>query len=125
MRRIFSFSFCIFSFFALLVLSSAPVLAADAWDKTSLSTAFTGLSTSSIDDIIKNLADWLLYIVGFISIIAFIIAGIQYLMAGANEDMAEHAKKTMLWAIIGTIVAISGLVFIYAADHFLNGSTTI
>lgn len=123
MRRISSLLTISSAFIATFAVSPATVLA-DAWDKDALSSTFSGLSTSTIDEIIKNFALWILYIVGFVSIISFAISGIQYFLAGANEEMAERAKKTMLWSIIGTIVAISGLVFIYAADAFLNAGGT-
>jgi hypothetical protein len=66
--------------------------------------------------------DWLLAIFGFIAIIAFVISGLQYLLATGDEHMAETAKRNMQYSIIGVIVALSGWVIIKAIDTALSGS---
>jgi len=95
------------------------------WNPGELHSIFPGLSIQPIQDIIENLVQWFLYIIGFLAIIAFIVSAIQYFMAGADEDMAKKAKSSMLYAIIGVIVALSGLVIIYAIDTILNAGGSI
>ena len=75
-----------------------------------------------VSDLIRNLMLWLLYIVGFVAIIAFVVSGIQYLLAGANEEMAKKAKENMQYAIIGVIVALSALIIIRAIQSVLSGA---
>ncbi len=65
---------------------------------------------------------WLLYIVGFVAIIAFVVSGIQYLLAGASEEMAKQAKANMQYAIIGVVVALSALIIIRAIQGVLSGA---
>ncbi len=84
----------------------------------------TGLSDMSIRDLLQKFMYWLLLIVGMIAIIAFVIAGIQYLASAGDEKLAEKGKQNMLNAIIGIIVALSGLVVINAISSFLSTSTT-
>lgn len=82
----------------------------------------TGLSDASLFFIIRNLMNWLLAIFGMLAIIAFVISGIQYLLAAGDESMAETAKNNMKFAIIGVVVALAGWVIIMAISDLLSGS---
>ena len=77
-----------------------------------------------MDVIVKGLMKWFLVFVGFISIIAFIIAGILYLTAAGDEKQIGTAKTAMKWSIVGVIVALMGYVVILAVDYWLNGSSS-
>lgn len=77
-------------------------------------TAAKGLNNESIFAIISRLMNWLLGLVGVLAVIAFVISGILYLTAAGNEEQAEKAKEVMLYAIIGLVVALIGLVVVNA-----------
>lgn len=47
-----------------------------------------------------------LAVMGVTAVVFIIVGGIQMLLAGGNEDQIGKAKKTIMWAIIGLIVAI-------------------
>lgn len=81
-----------------------------------------GLSEMKVSDLIQNFMLWLLYIVGFVAIIAFVISGLQYLLSAGNEKMAEKAKANMQYAIIGVVVALSALIIIRAIQGVLSGA---
>lgn len=81
----------------------------------------TGLSRAPVYDILFNFVWWLLAILGLIGIIAFVISGMQYLLSAGNEEMVKTAKNSMKYSIIGMIVALSGLVIIFAIDAALRG----
>lgn len=80
----------------------------------------TGLSEKPLDQIIKNLMQWMLGIFGFIAIIAFVVSGIQYLTSAGDEKSLETAKRNVKWSIVGVIVALSGFLIIQAIDAMLN-----
>lgn len=82
----------------------------------------TGLSKTPIADILLNLMKWMLYLFGFLAIIAFVISGIQYLAAAGNMNMIETAKRNMNYSIIGIIVALAGVVILVAIDTLLKGT---
>lgn len=84
----------------------------------------TGLSEAPVQDILVALASWLLTIVGIIALIAFVISGLQYLLASGDEGMIETAKRHMTWSIVGVVVALSGVVIIQAIDALLQGQST-
>ena len=79
----------------------------------------TGLSDKSVYDVMVSIMQWLLYIVGTIAVIAFVISGIQYLTAAGSEDQIEIAKRNMKWSIVGIAVALSGLVIVFFVSNLL------
>jgi hypothetical protein len=83
----------------------------------------TGLSSDSVLALLTSFMYWLLGIFGMLGIIAFVISGVQYLAATADEKMAEEAKRNMRYSAIGIIVALSAFIIITAIDQALLGST--
>jgi len=50
-------------------------------------------------------------LVGTVSVLMFVISGVEYALSAGNENAAQHAPKRMLWGSIGIlIVGISELV---------------
>jgi hypothetical protein len=84
----------------------------------------TGLPDTKIEDILFNFMQWILAIFGFLAIITFVIAGIQYFMAAGNPDVAKKAKNHMVYSIIGILVALSGYIVILAVAGFLAGDSS-
>ncbi len=106
--------------FALLLM---PTLANAQWKTDGLPNAKNSeLPQGSIIGIIQTAMNWLLAILGFIGIIAFVIAGILYLTAAGDEKKVGTAKSAMTAAITGIIVALIGFVIIQAVNTFLQGS---
>jgi ABC-type cobalamin transport system permease subunit len=86
--------------------------------------AGTGLPSNSIFKIIQSIMNWLLALVGIFGVIGFAIAGILYLTAAGDEDRINTAKKAMMYAIIGVIVALVGLVALKAAESMLGANSS-
>jgi len=80
-----------------------------------------GLPSGSIYDIVYNVLFWILGIFGVLAVIGFVIAGIMYIVSSGNEDTMKKAKSAMIYSIIGVVVALSGLVIVYAVDRALRG----
>lgn len=97
--------------------SAAPDLLADVKNK--------GLPdpAGGIKAIATNLLKWLLEIVGVLALIAFVVSGTQYLLASADEKLAEKAKQNMTYSVIGVIVVLSSLVIIKALDAILSAKS--
>lgn len=81
----------------------------------------TGLPDTAIEQILFTFMQWLFGIFGFLAIITFLIAGIQYFMAAGNPDTAKKAKQNIIYSIIGIVVALSGFIIITAISNFLEG----
>ncbi len=78
-----------------------------------------------IAQIISNLFSWILAIFSVLAIIAFIISGIQYLMAAGDEGLAETAKHNATNAVIGIIIGLSGFIIKEAITTALWGDSFI
>ena len=58
------------------------------------------------DGMFKQITDVLLFIIGAISVIMLIVGGIRYVVSGGDQGAVTAAKNTILYAIVGIIVAI-------------------
>ena len=67
---------------------------------------------TDVRSIINFTVTTLLGILGLVSMVFIIIGGYQYVMSGANEELAEKGKKTLRNAIIGLVIAILSYVVV-------------
>ncbi|HBI17526.1 MAG TPA: hypothetical protein DDY52_05290 [Candidatus Moranbacteria bacterium] len=83
-----------------------------------------GLPDGGILQIVTNIMNWLLVLVGVIGIIGFVISGILYLTAAGDSNQIDRAKTAMTWSIVGVIVALMGYVIIKAVNAMLGGDSS-
>src|SRR5690349_17706646 len=72
------------------------------------------------DGIFKTITNVLLFIIGAISVIMLIIGGVRYTISNGDSAAVTSAKNTILYAVIGIIVAILA----YALVNFVITSFT-
>lgn len=53
----------------------------------------------------KQVTNTILYIVGIVAVIMLIIGGIKYVVSGGDSKKVTDAKNTVLYAIIGLVIA--------------------
>lgn len=63
----------------------------------------------------RQITNTILYIVGIIAVIMLIIGGIRYVVSGGDSKKVTDAKNTVLYAIIGLVIAV----FAYAIVNFV------
>lgn len=68
--------------------------------------------------IFNTVTNTLLFLVGVISVIMLIIGGIRYVISGGDQNAVTAAKNTILYAIIGIVVAFLA----FAAVKFVTNS---
>jgi hypothetical protein len=68
--------------------------------------------------IFEKVTNILLFLVGAISVIMLIIGGIRYVVSGGDQAAVTSAKNTILYAIVGIVVAFLA----YAAVQFVTSS---
>lgn len=68
--------------------------------------------------IFQTVTNILLFLIGAISVIMLIIGGIRYVVSGGDQSAVTSAKNTILYAIVGIIVAFLA----YAAVQFVTSS---
>ncbi|MDO4712981.1 MAG: pilin [Candidatus Saccharibacteria bacterium] len=57
-------------------------------------------------DIVTQIINIMLYIIAILSVIMLIWGGIQYTTSGGDSNKVTSAKNTILYSIIGLVVAI-------------------
>ncbi|MBH1980718.1 hypothetical protein I8H83_05585 [Candidatus Saccharibacteria bacterium] len=65
-----------------------------------------GGSGGNLQDGIQTVINLLLFLIGVISVIAIIIGGIRYTTSNGDAGQTKAAKDTIMYAVIGLIVAI-------------------
>lgn len=65
--------------------------------------------------IFHQITNIMLFMIGILSVIMLIIGGLRYVISGGNKDAVTSAKNTILYAIVGLIVALLA----YAAINFV------
>ncbi|MCL2280469.1 pilin [Candidatus Saccharibacteria bacterium] len=69
------------------------------------------------DALIPRLINLMLFIVGILAIVFLIFGGIRYVISGGDKSKVDAAKNTILYAIVGLVVAILG----YAVVNWVIG----
>ena len=54
----------------------------------------------------KTIVNIMLFIVGAVAVIMLIIGGVRYVVSGGDQNAVTGAKNTILYAIIGIVVAV-------------------
>ena len=96
------------------ILASTPASAADC-DVDSLSISGGAQCAQGNDQpadlfgqegIFKTVTDVLLFLIGAIAVIMLIIGGIRYTTSNGDQGAVTSAKNTILYAIVGIVVAV-------------------
>lgn len=74
--------------------------------------------------IITTVTNILLFIVGAIAVVMVIVGGFRYVVSGGNTANITTAKNTILYAVVGLIVAILAYALVnFVITSFAPGST--
>ena len=80
------------------------------------SAAPTGAPTD-LNAQIQNITNTMLLVIGVVAVIMLIVGGFRYVLSNGNEKAISGAKDTILYAIIGIVVALLS----YAIVNFVLG----
>lgn len=113
---------------AAVVLPAVPAYAGEpACDTTAKVSIKDGKNCAKSDDqkgnlgnVIQDVTNVLLFIVGAIAVIMIIIGGIRYTISNGDSAQITSAKNTILYSVIGIIVALLA----YAIVNFFISSFT-
>lgn len=74
--------------------------------------------------VFKQVTNTILYIVGIIAVIMLIIGGIRYVTSGGDSKKVTDAKNTVLYAIIGLVIAFLAFAIVnFVISALPSGST--
>lgn len=77
--------------------------------------------------VFKRVTNTIIYIVGVIAVIMLLIGGIKYVISGGDSKKVTDAKNTILYAIIGLVIAFLSFAivnFVISALPSNNSNTT-
>jgi hypothetical protein len=107
-----------------VILSGLATLPAHALSLTLQNGADAAKGTDQVVNIFgtagifTTITNVLLFLVGAISVLMIIFGGFRYVVSGGNATSVSAAKNTILYAVVGIIVAIVA----YAVVNFVIGS---
>ena len=100
----------------LALFVSAPEASANAIDEACKADPGSAIcdsgNTGSVENIIAIVVNTLLFIVGIISVIMIIVGGFRYTVSGGDGNAVTAAKNTILYAVIGLVVAFASYAII-------------
>ena len=67
---------------------------------------------TSIENIFGSVANALVFLVGAVSVIMIIIGGLRYVLSNGDPKAAADGKNTILYSVIGLIVAIAAFAIV-------------
>ena len=72
----------------------------------------------------RQITNTILYIVGVVAVIMLIIGGIRYVTSGGDSKKVTDAKNTVLYAIIGLVIAFLAFAIVNFVISVLPSSDT-
>ena len=63
-------------------------------------------SKTDVGGLIKSIVNALLFVLGAISVVMIVMGGIKYTTSNGDSNQVTSAKNTIMYAVIGLIVAI-------------------
>ena len=90
------------------VLAYSTSVSASAADQIKVGSESTGQASggTTLEQGVETVINLLLFLIGIIAVIAIIIGGIRYTTSNGDAGQTKAAKDTILYAVIGLIVAI-------------------
>ncbi len=73
------------------------------------------LGGGNVSDIVANIIQSLLGIVGVLALAMFVYGGITWMISGGSSEKIEQGKKTIVWAVLGLAIVF----FSYAILDFI------
>lgn len=97
-----------------VALSPAPVSAINVFNQCNGNTSVVCTSATKDDATtkVKDIINIALYVLGIIAVIMIIVGAFRYVLSGGDAGSVTAAKNTILYAVVGLIVAILSFVIV-------------
>ncbi len=113
--------------FALVAVTAAPLAQAqtgvgfrDGLSDVEANTGNIGFSQeNNLARIIVKVLEWAMYILAFVAVAAFVVAGFLFIFS-AGAEKADTARKILTYAILGLVVALLGWVILNTVADALS-----
>lgn len=115
-----------------VALFALPAYAASCGDGTAAGEAMCGVSqidtsntnSDTVYDTVKTIINVLLFIVGIIAVIMIIWGGISYVLSAGAADKAKKARDTIVYSVVGLVVAIIAFAIVQFVFSSLGGGNS-
>ena len=67
---------------------------------------------TSVNSLFSSISSILLFLIGAISIVMIIIGGLRYVLSAGDSKATAAAKDTILYAVVGLVIALSAAAII-------------
>ena len=84
----------------------------------------TGADATTLTGVFKIIVNVMLFIIGALSVIMLIYGGIRYTLSGGDSGSVTSAKNTIMYAIIGLIVAFLAFAIVNWVLGALQGNAS-
>lgn len=101
----------------LFLLSSLAVFLSPS---LALARDLDNLKVGDVVDILGNIRDWFAGIVAIVAVAMILWAAFLYMTSAGDDNKITQAKKTLVWAIIGIIVALAAYGIFAMIKSFLE-----
>ena len=71
--------------------------------------------------VFTQISNTILYVVGVISVIMLVWGGLRYILSGGDNKKVTDAKNTILYAIIGLIIAVLAFAIVNFVMNAIGG----
>jgi hypothetical protein len=68
--------------------------------------------------VFSEITNVLLFVIGAVAVIMIVIGGLRYVISGGNAQQVQAAKNTILYALVGVVIAILA----YAVVNFVSNT---
>ena len=108
----------------------APSVSADAAEqaKTGLTENASSAQSKSLfgsDSIASTIINTMLFLVSLLAVVMIIYSGIRYVTAHGDKSQVESAKNTLIYSVVGLIVAIVAYALVsWVLDTFSGSSSS-
>ena len=75
--------------------------------------------------VFTRITNTVLLAVGLISVIMLVVGGLRYVISGGDSKKVTDAKNTIMYAIIGLIIAILAYAIVNFVISAVGGTTTV
>ncbi|MEX0749022.1 MAG: hypothetical protein WD467_02005 [Candidatus Saccharimonadales bacterium] len=101
---------------------SACIGAGGSWTGSECS---MGGDSPELIDTVKTVIDVLLLVLGAVAVIMLVIGAFRFVVSGGDSNAVQGARNTILYAIVGIIVAfLSWAAVDFVIDQLANSGTT-
>lgn len=69
-------------------------------------------SPLTLDQVFTRAVGGVFWLIAFLAFLALIVGGMQYITAGGDAGRAAQARKTIIWSLIGVVVALVSYVLV-------------